>query len=79
MIHLTAVEVTGLTARLSDCQDVSGAGLADSRTHQLIPGTREGPKTTNLSATLQRGSDGRWRVSAVRPVEAPCTPSTYGT
>lgn len=73
-IRVAAVEVTGATARLSDCQDVSGAGLADARTHQLIPGTRGGSKPAHLSVTLRHGQGARWRVSAIRPVEAPCTP-----
>jgi hypothetical protein len=72
-IHIYAIDVQGSTARLSDCQDGSGSGLADRRTHQLIPGTRGSTQPYNLSVTLQRGSDGRWRVSAVRTVENPCT------
>jgi hypothetical protein len=72
-IHVSAVEVTGNIARLSDCQDVSQSGLADSRTHQLIPGTRGSTRPVNYSVRLHRGDDSRWRVSAVRAMEAPCT------
>lgn len=72
-IHVYAVDVNGKTARLSDCQDVSQAGLADSRTHQLIPGTRGGTRPVNFSVRLQQGPDNQWRVSAVRAMEAPCT------
>lgn len=74
VIRVYAVEVSGSTARLGDCQDTSGAGLADSRTHQLIPGTRGGAKPVNFSVKFERGTDRRWRVSSVRSVEAPCTP-----
>lgn len=79
VIHLYSVQVTGATAAVGDCQDDSGAGLADSRTHQLIPGTRGGTQPVNLSATLHRGADGRWRVASVQPVGATCSTSGTGT
>ncbi len=72
-VHVYAVDISGSVARLSDCQDVSQAGLADARTHQLIPGTRGGARPVNYSARLHKGGDGRWRVSAVKAMEAPCT------
>ncbi|TDE32116.1 hypothetical protein [Actinomadura sp. 6K520] len=74
VIRVYAVDITGSTAELGDCQDTSGAGLADSRTHQLIPGTRGSAKPVNFSVKLKRGADGRWRVSSIWAVEAPCTP-----
>lgn len=79
VIHLYSVQVTGATASLGDCQDDSGAGLADSRTHQLIPGARGGTQPVNLSVTLHRGADGRWRVASVQPVGATCSTSGTGS
>lgn len=74
VIHIYSVQVSGASAKLGDCQDDSGAGLADSRTHQLIPGTRGGAQL-NVAATLQHGSDGHWRVASVQTVGTSCSTS----
>ncbi|MEV7006638.1 hypothetical protein [Streptosporangium sp. NPDC051022] len=60
-------------AKVVDCQDVSGAAMADSRTHQVIPGTG-GKATANIEASMRRSSDGRWRLIELSIKEALCTP-----
>jgi len=71
--HVTRVTVRGQLARVRDCQDASHAALADSRTHRVIPRTR-GSARTSLIATLSRGSDGRWRLTSLAHLAAPCEP-----
>jgi hypothetical protein len=73
VIHVTAVDIEGSTAKLHDCQDASNYGAADRRTHQLIPGTR-GAKRWNLVADMKMGSDGRWRVAGLRAAAGSCRP-----
>lgn len=77
--HLGQVQVSGGKAMVHDCQDASGAALADSRTGKLIAGTR-GPKQRNLIAYLVRGGDGQWRVYSLKQFKEPCvyaeTPSS---
>lgn len=77
--HIGLIGVTGEKATVHDCQDASGAGLADTRTGKLIPGTR-GPKQRNLIAYLVRGSDEQWRVYSLKQFKEPCaysgTPSS---
>ncbi|MFC0860951.1 hypothetical protein ACFHYQ_01445 [Sphaerimonospora cavernae] len=60
-------------AEVTDCQDTSGAGMADRRTHQLIPGTTK-QATANVTAALEQSSDGRWRLTGLSIGEAACTP-----
>ena len=69
--HVRAVDVAGSKATVRDCQDASNAGLADTRTNKLIPGTR-GPKQRNLRAQLVQGGDGRWRVSDLKQFPQSC-------
>lgn len=69
--HIRAVDVAGSAATVADCQDAGNAGLADTRTHKLIPGTR-GPKHRNLTAHLMQGKDGRWRVSDLKQFPQSC-------
>lgn len=71
-IHVYKVEAAGSSARLWECQDASGAGLADARTHRLIPTTTGSPHI-RIQARLVRGSDGAWRVSVVRFLDNSCT------
>jgi hypothetical protein len=71
VLHIRAVEVTGAKATVRDCQDASDAGLADTRTNELIPGTR-GAKHRNLAAQLVRGGDGRWRLSDLKQFPRSC-------
>jgi hypothetical protein len=69
--HIGQIGVTGGKATVHDCQDASGAGLADTRTGKLIAGTR-GPKQRNLIAYLVRGSDEQWRVYSLKQFKEPC-------
>ncbi|MCK2243699.1 MULTISPECIES: hypothetical protein [unclassified Crossiella] len=60
--RITNVELAGDRATVQDCQDGSKAGQADAKTGK--------PKTVGVArnpvtATMQRGTDGRWRVSDV--------------
>jgi hypothetical protein len=71
VVHVTKVDMKTNTAKVHDCQDASNAGLADSRTHILIPNTR-GTANRNLIADMTRGSDGRWRVTGLRQYDTPC-------
>ncbi|WP_182884219.1 hypothetical protein [Microbispora sp. H10885] len=68
------VRVGGKHAEVIDCQDTSKAGMADRRTHQLIPGTIKANSTANIKAELGQSSDGRWRVVGLSIREAACTP-----
>jgi hypothetical protein len=71
ILHLRSVRVAGSKATVADCQDASHAGLSDTRTHALIPGTR-GPQHRKLTAQLLRGGDGRWRVSDLKQFPQSC-------
>ncbi|WP_433498873.1 hypothetical protein ACQP1K_00445 [Sphaerimonospora sp. CA-214678] len=67
------VRVGEKRAEVTDCQDTSMAGMADRRTHQLIPGTTK-KATANITASLEQSSDGRWRLTGLSMKEAACTP-----
>jgi hypothetical protein len=71
IVHVTRVDLKADTAKVHDCQDASSAGLADSRTHALIPKTR-GTSNRTLIADMRRGGDGRWRVIGLRQYSSPC-------
>jgi hypothetical protein len=71
IVHVTKVELHQSTAKVHDCQDASNAGLADARTHQLVPQSR-GNTHRNLIADLMLGSDGRWRLTNLRQYRAMC-------
>lgn len=60
VVHIESVQVTGNTATVKDCQDSSNAGLMDSKTGKK---TSRGVSKDPLSATLERGTDERWRIS----------------
>jgi hypothetical protein len=71
IVHITKVELADATAKVHDCQDASNAGLADKRTHQLIPQSR-GTAHRNLIAAMKLGSDGRWRLTDLKQYRATC-------
>jgi hypothetical protein len=71
VVHITAVDITGNSAKVRDCQDASNAGLADARTHKLVPKSR-GTANRNLVADMKLGGDGRWRVADLRLYQTPC-------
>jgi hypothetical protein len=72
--HVTNVQLDRDTAKVHDCQDASNAGLADARTHQLVPQSR-GNAHRNLIAAMKLGSDGRWRLTDLKQYRAVCHPS----
>lgn len=72
VVHVTELEISGQEARLTDCQDASAAGIADADSGRLIPGTIGG-RRVHIRAVLQRGTDGRWRISEKRLLDTPCT------
>jgi hypothetical protein len=67
--HVITVEIDGGRANLLDCQDASRSGDADADTG--LPRT-VGRARTPVAATLQRGADGRWRVSQARYLDGQC-------
>ncbi|WP_347602059.1 hypothetical protein [Acrocarpospora sp. B8E8] len=79
VVHVTDVTLgPGFTASLHDCMDASRAGLADDGTHQLIPETL-GSSDTHMAADLKRGRDGRWRITSIVQLDAPCNPDSFSS
>jgi hypothetical protein len=74
VVHVTKLELNRDVAKVHDCQDASNAGLADARTHQVIPQSR-GNAHRNLIAEMKLGSDGRWRLTDLKQYRAVCHPS----
>ncbi|KAA9159426.1 hypothetical protein FPZ12_020180 [Amycolatopsis acidicola] len=60
--RIASVQVTGASAKVTDCQDASRTGQADAKTGD--PKT-VGVERNPVSADLVRGTDGRWKVSQV--------------
>jgi len=60
--HVTKIDVVGASATVQDCQDASGTGQADATTgeHKTV-----GVPRSPVSARMQRGADGMWRVAEV--------------
>jgi hypothetical protein len=73
IVHVTSVRVRGRSARVTDCQDTSGLGLADSRSHRLIKGTT-GKAHTHVQTDLIQGADAQWKVIQLIVLESACTP-----
>lgn len=71
VVHVTGVDLRPRAAKVHDCQDASNAGLADARTHELIPSTR-GTANRNLIADMTLGGDGRWRVAGLKERQGAC-------
>lgn len=71
IVHVTRVKVDSPAATIHDCQDDSGAGLADRRTHRLI-GRSRGTTNQSLIANMTIGGDGKWRVSGLRLLRSAC-------
>lgn len=69
--NVTHVSVSGRRGTLYDCQDARNSGLADSRTHQLLPGT-QGTRNRQLVAQLSLGDDNKWRVTDIQQRKNPC-------
>jgi hypothetical protein len=68
--HVTKIDVTGVRAVLTDCQDASESGQADVNTgqHKTV-----GIPRNPITADLVRSADGRWRVSDVSYPGGGCT------
>lgn len=72
VLHITSVSVRQGTATVSDCVDLSHAGLRDARTGQVFPHSFGSPRASYFASLVRRG--GRWLVSNLVPVVAPCEP-----
>lgn len=71
--RIKEVRVSGKYAEVTDCLDMSGAAMADRRTHRLIPETADAKTTTTVVADLERSSDGRWRLTGLSMKGTTCT------
>ncbi|MBE1533225.1 hypothetical protein [Actinomadura algeriensis] len=60
VVHTPRVNLTRNGAVVRDCQDSSNAGLLDTRTQKKL---NRGVKERNIKALLEKGAEGRWRVS----------------
>ncbi|MFI9846678.1 hypothetical protein ACIHFD_57325 [Nonomuraea sp. NPDC051941] len=63
--RIKEVRVGGKYAEVTDCLEMSGAAMADRRTHKLIPETADAKTTTTVTAALERSEDGRWRLTGL--------------
>jgi hypothetical protein len=70
ILHILSVQVRASRATVHDCVDLSQAGLKDARTGQALPQSF-GSARANYYASLVL-QDGRWLVSNIVPVVAPC-------
>lgn len=70
--HVRGVRITGRRASVHDCLDLSHFGVQNKTTGQVVSNSF-GLPDLNYYVTLEL-SGGRWRVSNMTPVEAPCTP-----
>ena len=70
VLHILSVQVRANRATVHDCVDLSHAGLKDARTGQALPQSF-GSARANYYASLVL-QDGRWLVSNIVPVVAPC-------
>lgn len=70
--HILSIRVTGSSALLHDCLDLSHFGVEDTQTSQVVAGSFGQPRL-NVYVTLMLAG-GRWRVSNMQPVEVPCAP-----
>jgi hypothetical protein len=60
VVHVKSVHVDQGRALLHDCQDSSGAGLENARTHKKV---NRGLKEESIKVYLSKGADGQWRVT----------------
>jgi hypothetical protein len=72
VLHITAVSVGQGTATVSDCVDLSHAGLRDARTGRVFPHSFGSPRANYFASLVRRG--GHWLVSNLVPVVASCEP-----
>jgi hypothetical protein len=70
--HVRGVRITGRRASVHDCLDLSHFGVQNKRTGQVVSNSFGLPDLDYYVTLVLSG--GRWRVSNMTPVEAPCTP-----
>jgi hypothetical protein len=70
--HVLSVHVSGRSALVHDCLDLSHFGATDTRTWRVVPDSFGLPRL-NFYVTLSL-SRGRWLVSDMQPVVVPCKP-----
>jgi hypothetical protein len=60
--HVANIDIAGDRATVQDCQDASGTGQADAKTgaHKTV-----GVPRSPVTARMQHGADGKWRVAEV--------------
>lgn len=73
-VRVYEVAINGKRARIRDCQDVSGRGLAHADTHEVIPESTQGPATRHVEARLDQDRAGIWRLIRITALDTPCTP-----
>ena len=71
--HVLGIQITGPTALVHDCLDLSHFGVLDTTTGRVVPGSF-GLADRDYYITLVL-SGGRWLVSNMEPVEVPCQPA----
>ncbi|MGD0684352.1 MAG: hypothetical protein ABSA03_04465 [Streptosporangiaceae bacterium] len=72
VLHILSVTVGKVSATVHDCADLSHAGLKDARTGRPFPLSFGSPRANFYASLVRRG--GRWLVSNLVPVVAPCDP-----
>jgi hypothetical protein len=70
--HVRGVRITGRRASVHDCLDLSHFGVQNKTTGQVVSNSFGLPDLDYYVTLVLSG--GRWRVSNMTPVEAPCTP-----
>jgi hypothetical protein len=73
VVHPYAVEVSEGTATLQDCQDDTSFGTMSTTSGKQLT---YGVPRLHLTAVLDRGADGAWRVASIRQVPQQCLPIT---
>lgn len=72
VLHILSVTVGTDSATVHDCADLSHAGLKDARTGRPFPRSFGSPRANYYASLVRYG--GRWLVSNIVPVVAPCDP-----
>jgi hypothetical protein len=72
VLHIVSVRVRKSQATVHDCVDLSHAGLKNARTGRVLPHSFGGARANYYASLVLRG--GRWLVSDLVPVVAPCDP-----
>ncbi|MEV4010939.1 hypothetical protein AB0J35_10600 [Nonomuraea angiospora] len=70
--RIKEVRIASKYAEVTDCLDMSGAAMADRRTHKLIHETADAKTMTTVTAALERSDDGRWRLTGLSMKGATC-------